>query len=145
MRASLRANTAMAYLLFILITLGLFGGFFVLIQYEARRGARLFEEKRIRLDRNIERIAFVIEHVDLGAYLRDEVRHLVGRVSHDIAHLTLQAVRAVERLLTRLVRYLRSRHAVHTLPRENAREFVKTLSDFKGTLKATHPEVSDIQ
>jgi len=135
----------MVYLLFILATIALLGGFFALTQYEARRGARLFAEKRARLDRNIERVAFIIEHVDLGAYLRDEVRHLVGRISHDIAHLSLLAVRAVERLLTRLVRYLRSRHAVRTLPRENVREFVKTLSDFKGTLKATHPEVSDIQ
>jgi len=135
----------MVYLLFILATIALLGGFFALTQYEARRGARLFAEKRALLDRNIERVAFIIEHVDLGAYLRDEVRHLVGRISHDIAHLSLLAVRAVERLLTRLVRYLRSRHAVRTLPRENVREFVKTLSDFKGTLKATHPEVSDIQ
>ncbi|MDO8575710.1 MAG: DUF2791 family P-loop domain-containing protein [bacterium] len=135
----------MGYIVFILITFALLGGFFVLTSYEARRGVRVFAAQRTRLDQNVERIEFILQHVDLGSFLRTEVRHLVARLSHYIAHLSLQAVRATERLLTRLVMYLRSKHAVDTAPRENVREFVKTLSDFKVGLKATHPEVGEIK
>ena len=135
----------MTYLISIFATIALLGGFVMLTSYEARRGVRLFAAPRARLDRNIERIEFVLENVDLGAFLRDEIRRFISRLGHDLAHLSLQVVRATERLLTRLVRYLRSRHAVDTVPRESTREFVKTLSDFKGRLKATHPEISDIQ
>jgi len=106
---------------------------------------RVYAAQRERLDKTVERIEFVLQHVDLGAFLRTEVRHLVARLSHDIAHLSLQAVRATERLLTRLVMHLRSKHSVDTAPRGNVREFVKTLSDFKVGLKATHPEVGEIK
>lgn len=134
----------MGYLIFILITLVLLGGFFVLTNYEARRGVRVYAAHRDRLDKTVERIEFVLQHVDLGSFLRDEMRHLIARLSHDIAHLSLQAVRATERLLTRLVMHLRSKHSVDTAPHGNVREFVKTLSDFKGGLKATHPEIKEI-
>src|SRR3989338_74264 len=107
--------------------------------------SRFAPRRRERLDQAVEHFALVLAQVDFNAFLRDEMRRIAGRVSHDIAHLSLQAVRTAERLLTRLVRYLRSRHAVDTPPGENVREFVKTLSDFKGKLKATHPEVTDIQ
>jgi len=137
--------TAVAYLVFVLITLALLGGFFMLTIFEARRGSHFFARGRARLDRQVERIEFILHHVDLGAFLRDEIRRDVGRLSHVIAYLSLQAVRAVERLLTRLVRYLRSRNAVDVAPRGDARDFVKKLSDFKDRLKATHPKISDIQ
>ncbi|MCR4275989.1 MAG: hypothetical protein NUV90_01255 [Candidatus Parcubacteria bacterium] len=135
----------MGYLVFILIMFALLGGFFVLTNYEARRGVRVFAAHRVRLDHSIERVEFILQHVDFGSFLRTEVRHLIARASHDIAHLSLQAVRATERLLTRLVMHLRSKHAVDTAPLGNVREFVKTLSDFKGGLKATHPEVREIK
>lgn len=135
----------MAPLIFIFISCALLASFFVLTQSEARRGTRFFAQERTSLDRSVERIEFILEHVDLGAFLREEVRRLAARVSHDIAHLSLQAVRATERLLTRLVMHLRTRHAVDAAPRENVREFVKTLSDFKGGLRATHPEIGEIQ
>lgn len=135
----------MMYLVFIIITLVLLGSFFALTGYEIRRGARYFGVERDRFDHAVEHIALISQRVDLGAFFRDEVRRLLGRLSHDIAHLSLQTVRAVERLLTRLVRYLRSRHGGDTAPSENVREFVKTLSEFKDGLKATHPEVTDVQ
>lgn len=135
----------MGHLLFIFSTFALIGGFFALTNYEARRGVRVFAEKRARFDRDVERVEFILKHVDLGAFLRDEVRRLIARVSHDIAHLSLQAVRAAERLLTRLVRHLRSKHEVDMAPRETARPFVKSLSDFKDRLKATRPEVGEIK
>lgn len=131
----------MTLLIFILVTLILFIGFFTLTYYETRHEMRFCARARAHLDRHVERAAFIFEHVDLGAFLRDETRRLFTRASHDTVHLSLKAVRATERVLTRLVMHLRSRRAVDTAPRENVREFVKTLSDFKGTLKAVHPEV----
>jgi len=52
------------------------------------------------------------------------------------------AVRAVERLLTRVVRYLRTRQAVDAQPRGTTREFVQQLSEFKGQL--VRPEVPEL-
>ncbi len=135
----------MAPLIFIVVAVALLGGFLVLTDFEKRRGQRLFAEKRDRLDRDVARVEFLLARVDLAAFLRSEIRLLMSRIGHDIAHLSLQAVRAAERLLTRLVRHLRVRHAVDTTPRESARPFVKTLSDFKDRLKASRPEVPDIQ
>lgn len=134
----------MTNLVFIGVTLVLLGGFFVLTGYEARRGERYFAAKRSRLDQTVEHIEFVFQHVDFGAFVRDEVRRLFGQLSHFIVHFSLQSVRAIERILTRLVRYLRSKQASDTAPSGNVREFVKTLSEFKDGLKATHPEVTDV-
>lgn len=134
----------MANLIFILTTFVLLIGFFALVGYEERRGARFFAVLRMRFDQNVERMEFILTHVDFGAFFLDEMRRIAIRLGHDIAHFSLLAVRAAERLLTRAVRYFRTRHAVDTVPRESARGYVKTLSDFKDRLKATHPEISDI-
>ncbi len=134
----------MAYLIFILSTFALLVGFFVLSGYEARRGVRVFAPERARLDENVERAEFILAHVDLAAFLREECHRLAGRIAHDVAHLSLQTVRSVERFLTRLVRRLRVQRAIDSEPRESTREFVKTLSDFKGHLEITHPEVPDV-
>jgi len=134
-----------AYLIFILIPLALLVGLFVLTGYEARQGVRLFAMQRARLDESVERVEFVLTHVDFTAFVRDITRRIAHRVAHDVAHLSLLAVRATERLLTRIVRYLRAKRAVSVPPRgENTREFVQTLSDFKEQLKATPPEIPDI-
>jgi hypothetical protein len=130
-----------AYLVFVLVTLALLVGFVALTQYETRHGVRFFAAERGRFDAFVGHIEFIVEHVDLLAFVRDEVHHAVTRVGHEIAHFTLQAVRAAERLLTRVVRHLRTKHEEEVAPRETAREFVKTLSDFKETLDAKHPEI----
>ena len=134
----------MGYLLFILITIALLGGFLALTSYEARRGVRLLGGYRAQLDRETERAFFIVEHVDLGAFVREEAKHLLERIGHDLAHLFLQGIRAAERILTRLVRHLRTRQIESTTPRETTREFVKTLADFKDHLEATRPEMPDI-
>lgn len=135
----------MANLIFILSTLVLLVAFFLLTQYEARSGRRLFALRRERLDVQVQRMQFVVTHVDFGSFLREEAFRLAGRIGHDVAHVSLRAVRAVERGLTRFVRYLRAQHNVDVKTGDNTREFVKTLSDFKGRLKETMPEVSEIQ
>lgn len=135
----------MTYLIIVLITLVLLIGFVLLTQYEAQHGVRFFGTRRAKLDAAVERIEFIVEHVDLAAFVQEEVRHAGTRLGHALVNLSLQAVRSVERLLTRLVRYLRMRQDGNIAPRETAREFVKTLSEFKDTLKAAHPGVPEIQ
>ncbi|MCX6786533.1 MAG: hypothetical protein NTU85_01785 [Candidatus Kaiserbacteria bacterium] len=134
----------MAYLIFILVSLALLIGFFILSDHEGRHGTRFFARERVRLDEQVERAEFILTNVNLGSFLRGEIRSVIQRITHDVAHLSLQAVRTVERLLTRIVRYLRTQRAIDTVPRENAREFVKTLSDFKDQLKESPPEIPDI-
>jgi hypothetical protein len=135
----------MIQIIFIIISFALFAGFFALTNYEMKRGVRYLGQYRNRLDNVVERTEYIVENVNLGAFFRDEVRHLATRVGHDIVHYSLIVVRAVERLLTGLVRRMRANPEIDTAPRETAREFVKTLSDFKGNLKATHPEINDVQ
>ena len=131
----------MEHLIFILIAFALLVGFFILTQYEVKHDMRFFGVGRARLDTNVERIEYILAHVDFGAFVREEVRHAMDRIRHAAAHLSLQAVRAIERALTRVVRYFRARHEERAVPRESTREFVKTLSDFKDGLKATHPDI----
>lgn len=135
----------MVPLLLIIVSLVAFGGFFALTWYETTHGVRVLARERAELDRQIGRIIFIWENVDLAAFAREEIEHFMRRVGHDVVHLSLQAVRAVERLLTRLVRHFRVRQAVEEGPRETAREFVKTLSDFKEGLSAVHPEIADVE
>ncbi len=135
----------MTYVIFILVSLALLVGFFVVTNHEMRRGVRFFAPLRTRLDHSVAQVEFILTRVNLAAFLRDEMRHAAHRIGHESVHLSLIVVRAVERLLTRLVRRFHMRQATDTVPRENVREFVKTLSDFKGQLKSTHPEVSDIE
>ncbi len=135
----------MANLVSLSLAIALLVGFVALTRYEAKRGMRLCAAKRAALDENIERIAFIVEHVDLAAFARDEARHAMNRFGHAVAHLFLQAVRSTERLLTRLVRHLRTRHEDEAAPRETAREFVKTLSEFKDGLNATHPDIDSLE
>lgn len=126
----------MGYAIFILIALALLAGFLVLTEYEMRRGTRVFARERDLLDAKVARVEFILEHVDLWAFAREEFLRLAHRFGHDIARLSLEAVRAIERLLTRLVRRLRPHWHLDEAPRETtARPFVKTLSDFKDRLK----------
>ena len=132
----------MGHLIAFGLSLALLIGFVVLTRYEARRGVRVAAQTRARLDTQADRAAFIIAHVDFAAFAKEEINLAMTRVGHLIANLSLQTVRAVERVLTRVVRRFRTKDA-GAPPRENAREFVRTLSDFKETLNAPNPEVSD--
>ncbi len=130
----------MAYLILVLIPIVGCIGLIVLTQYETRHGIRFFRASRERFDTRVEHVTFIVTHVDFLAFVRDTIRQGVNHVGHMIAHFSLQAVRAVERVLTRLVRHLRTKNEMPVPRRESSREFVKTLSDFKDNLKTTHPE-----
>ena len=134
----------MPYLVFILVTFALLAGFLILSGYETRRGSRLFARERAHLDRDVERLEFIVARVDLAAFLREESLRILRHIAHDIARVSLQTVRLAERFLSRIVRRLRAQRAIDPAPHENAREFVKTLSDFKDQLKESPPEVPDV-
>ncbi|MHB0865897.1 MAG: hypothetical protein ACYC1Y_03295 [Minisyncoccota bacterium] len=135
----------MTYLVLVLITFIALAGFLALVQYEARHETRLFPVQRAKLDTVVERAEFIVAHVDLNAFIREEIHRMTNTAGHTVVHLSLQIVRSVERFLTRLVRRFRARNEDSAVPRETTREFVKTLSDFKDNLKATHPDVSEIE
>jgi len=133
-----------AYLIFIFISIALLSGFFVLTECETKRGVRFLAPQRTRLDEIVDRVMFVVTHVDFNSFVRDITRRLVHYMAHEVAHFSLLVVRAVERFLTRIVQHLRAKRAVDAPAREPAREFVQTLSDFKDQLKATPPDVPDV-
>ena len=125
----------MAYLLSVSITLVVLVGFLALVRYETRHHSRLFASQRAKLDARITRIEFIITHVDLGAFVRSEIERGMNHVGHSLAHMSLQVVRAAERLLTRVVRHFRTKDQGDAAPKETKRAFVKTLSDFKDGLR----------
>ncbi len=131
----------MIYLITILAALVIFLSFSVLTWYETKRGTRFLEVLRAHFDRQVGRVEFILAHIDLSAFLRETLRHFAHRIAHDSAHFSLQVVRAIERFLTRFVRRFRMRQSLDVTPRVNARAFVKTLSDFKNSLKTVHPDV----
>ena len=135
----------MIELVFFLVSLALIAGFVALTAFEERRGARVvLAAERTRLDERMARASFIAAHVDWTAVVRNSIGRAAHQIVHGGAHLSLRAVRAVERFLTRLVRHLRLRHAAEPAPGAEAREFVKTLSDFKIELQEARPEVPDV-
>lgn len=127
----------MAYLILILAAALLFGGFIALTGHEARRGTRVFAGPRRGLDQKTEHLAFVLTHVDFGSFSRHVLRTFAEHVAHEVAHASLLAVRAAERLLSRTVRYLRSRRpAAFSSSAPPSSSFVQAITDFKQHLRA---------
>ena len=111
----------MTNLVFVLVSLVLFSGFLALTRFEARRGRRYFARARASFDERVEKLAYIMEHVDFPAFVRDGLRAIFARIVHDIVHVTLIIVRFAERMLTRAVRALREhRIRLHEERSENA-------------------------
>lgn len=79
-----------------------------MVRHEERVERRFFAPTRESLDRQVAQLAFIVAHVDFAAFVKEETQRLVRRVGHALAGGILQAVRAVERSLTRTVRSFRS-------------------------------------
>lgn len=99
----------MPYLISILVAGLLFLAFLLLTAYEAKKGVRFFAGLRYKLDANVSRAGFLIEHIDWGAFTAHLTRTSLNTVAHDAANATLVAVRSAERNLTRAVGALRVR------------------------------------
>lgn len=132
----------MSVLIAFLVAVGLLVLFLLLTAFETGKGVRILAPLRTRFDKQVSRFAFVARHVDFGAFIMHVIKAVGRRVAHDVAHITLIVVRAVERFLTRTVRYLRSRMQHTRIERvsENRSPFVETISYFKATLKETSKE-----
>ncbi len=134
----------MMYLISIFIVVLVSASFVGLTVFESRKGVRYLARQRDVLDQIIEHISFVVSRVDFSAWLQAEVRGLVDRTSHGIVHLTLQGIRMVERFLTRVIKYLRTKEGAQDAPKATERPFIGTLADFKTQLSATRPEMSEM-
>ena len=127
----------MTYVFLTSVSLALFIGFYVVTAFETRRNGRLvLPSARQALDAQLGRIGFLLAHVDFVSFAREESMRLLTRAARASAHASLRAVRAAERMLSRLVRRLRMHEALDTAPSAQVREFVQTLSEFKQRLKA---------
>jgi hypothetical protein len=116
----------MEFVIAIVVSLILLVGFLTLTGYEASHGIRIMGGVRRRLDRKVGQASFILNHVDLGAFIRDSIRDGLERILHDIAHASLLIVRLIERMLTRFVRQLRGRtEEVPERPRRSFREAVQ--------------------
>jgi hypothetical protein len=120
----------MLYLVLILASMLLWMGFLGLTVVEARTGARLLENPRRALDRRVQRVSFLANHVHWGNFISHVLGSLIERIAHDIAHGTLIAVRFVEHELTRTVRYLRSRRPNLLAPRPSRRSPLAQTSEY---------------
>src|SRR6185437_2255321 len=98
----------------VLVALGLsivlLVGFLYLTALEKRHEVRYIATRRDALDAWVTHTQFVFTHVDFEAFMRESLRMLLAQIVHDVAHLTLLTVRAAERLLTRVVKHLRTQH-----------------------------------
>ena len=135
----------MAYLIAILVSFTLLGAFLALTRYETGHGVRFFGNVRSRLDAKTERVAFIARHVDWSAAISHLVRTAAARIVHDVAHTILIIVRIVERLLTRVVKYLRSRRKEAAVVSDRKRFDMKaSFAQFRSTLKRAKEEGDEV-
>ncbi|MGE5540716.1 MAG: hypothetical protein ACM3TU_00295 [Bacillota bacterium] len=129
----------MSYLITILGTLLLLLGFVLWSWFETRQGFRVFAGPRKRLDREAARTAFILRHIDWGAFVAHVGKSAAARVAHDIVHSLLLMVRASERTLTRAIRSLRTRVASHEASGEpvEGSQLIATLVRFRKNLRRT--------
>jgi|JI10StandDraft_1071094.scaffolds.fasta_scaffold432306_1 hypothetical protein len=113
----------------------LLAGFTALCKAENALNKRVFGALRRKFDKYVERIQFLLDHVDFGSFIIHLFKDMFDRFVHFILHLALSSVRFVERLLTRGLKVMRSRIAPPGIPQSQKRStFVETMSYFKSTL-----------
>ena len=99
----------MALLVAIAISGLLLAGFLALTFAEARTGRRALGALRASLDAEVLHAAGIVRRADFGALFFHGLRAALEYAIHGLVHGVLSAVRAVERLLTRAARALRTR------------------------------------
>jgi hypothetical protein len=131
----------MAFLIAIALSFLFLGGFLALVRYETGHGTRYFADVRGRMDSRVAKAAFVVRHVDWSAVIAHAVRSASARVVHDVAHATLIIVRILERLLTRIVRYLRTSRQQAALTSDKKRFDMKaSLAQLRSTWRKIKEE-----
>ncbi len=131
---------------FIAISFLLLAGYIFLVAFETSSGVRMLGTTRSRLDRYVERITFLLKHVDFGSFFSHLFKDIFERVIHDVLHVALAFVRFVERFLTRGIKEIRARIAPRGVAGEEKRStFVETISYFKKTLRKSKKAPTDTQ
>ncbi len=120
----------MLYLGLVGISCVLCGGFLLFATMETRSDKRMLAGARGRLDEQVGRLFFIVEHVNWSEFLSHSIRGLFARILHDTAHLFLQIIRFIERQLTRTVRYLRDRRPHVLAPKPSRQSFMTTTRNY---------------
>lgn len=126
----------MALGILVLLSGALFAGFLALTAREARTGVRMLAKSRDAFDARVQVLTATFGHIDLSAFVFHFLRDAMKRVAHDIAHVTLAFVQALERLLRRLVVRMRARTPLH---RGNPRAYVEYMTRGKRVQKPESP------
>jgi hypothetical protein len=130
--------------MYLIIALGvsilLFAGFLLLTYLESSRQFRLMPASRAKLDRHVKRVAFVVSHVDWSAFIGQLVRNAAEIIVHDVAHATLLVIRALERLLTRIVHGLRTRRLSRSEDPGTVTTVVERIAHLRETLRRARAE-----
>lgn len=131
----------MVYAAFILVCVALLSGFLALTHFETVRGTRFFAPMRAKMDERTEKAVFVVRHVDWGAFANHLMKTGAARVAHDVAHGILVVVRVAERILTRVVKYLRTRRQeAATVPLERRRFSMKGMLEQMRSAVSAEPQ-----
>jgi len=131
---------------FIGLSFILLASYVCLVAFETSSGVRVLSTTRSKLDRYVERVTFLLKHVDFGSFFSHLFKDIFERVIHDILHAALFVVRFIERILTRGIKEIRARIAPRGVPADEKRStFVETISYFKKTLRKSKKAATDTQ
>lgn len=135
----------MSYLIAVLGSLLLLASFLLFSSLETRYGFRVLSGPRKRFDRQVARVTYVAQHIDWGGFIAHIVKTMAERVAHDLVHTSLLIVRAVERILTRLIRVLRERVAsrVSDEPPVEGSQLIATIIRFRKSFRREQPPTQD--
>lgn len=95
----------------------LLAGFLVLTTVEAKRGTRLAPSVREKLDGVAAEAVASLGKGRILTRATQSVSAATRHAAHEVAHVVLAGIRAAERALTRVVRYMRESNAAHALSR----------------------------
>lgn len=129
----------MFYLAAILLSLVLLGGFLFLTRLETARGMRLFASARASLDESVEGVARTASRIDLPAFLWHAAKDTFARLAHDAVALVIYLLRAVEHLLLRVIRALRTRRPGLASLASRGSAFVEHIAHYKRSLRSKAP------
>jgi len=101
----------MGILVALLVVAALLAGFLWLTALERKRGKRIFERTRSALDHSTDETLSYLSSDTTRASVARSVRISLDHAAHEVVHGILQAVRFIERMLTRLTREIRGRRA----------------------------------
>ncbi len=83
--------------------------FLALTLFEKKRGVRIAEGMRTKLDAKMIKIAFILHHVDWSAFVRETLINGFESLVHRAVHNLLLFVRTIEKFLSTTVVQLRER------------------------------------